>query len=89
MGVPANEIRKDCESKETMIIQGIIDVCFIEDGKYVIVDYKTDRVEQLEKLKEMYGKQLECYKLALEKITGMEVSEMILYSVHLGDEKKI
>lgn len=89
LGVPANEIRKDCESKETMIIQGIIDVCFIEDGKYVIVDYKTDRVEQLEKLKEMYGKQLECYKLALEKITGMEVSEMILYSVHLGDEIKI
>ena len=27
-----------------MIIQGIIDLCFVENDKYVIVDYKTDKV---------------------------------------------
>ena len=72
-----------------MIIQGIIDVCFIENEQYVIMDYKTDRVQNLEELKERYAKQLECYKLALEKITGKDVSEMIIYSVHLGDEISI
>ncbi len=72
-----------------MIIQGIIDVCFLEDGKYVIMDYKTDRVDNMEELKEKYAKQLECYQLALKKITGTTVSEMIIYSVYLGDEIRI
>ena len=89
LGVPAKEIKDHCESEETMIIQGIIDVCFIENGKYIIVDYKTDRVNHIEELKERYAKQLECYKLALERITGMDVSEMIIYSVHLDDEISI
>ena len=41
MGVPACEINSNTISKETMIIQGIIDLCFVENDKYVIVDYKT------------------------------------------------
>lgn len=89
LGVPAKEIKDHSNSKETMIIQGIIDVCFIENNQYVIMDYKTDKVQDLEELKERYAKQLECYKLALEKITGKDVSEMIIYSVHLGDEISI
>ena len=44
MGVPACEINSNTTSKETMIIQGIIDLCFVENDKYVIVDYKTDKV---------------------------------------------
>ncbi len=88
LGVPAKQIKKS-DSEETMIIQGIIDVCFLEDGKYVIMDYKTDRVDNMEELKEKYAKQLECYQLALKKITGTTVSEMIIYSVYLGDEIRI
>ncbi|MCI9126498.1 MAG: helicase-exonuclease AddAB subunit AddA [Eubacterium sp.] len=88
LGVPAKQIKKS-GSEETMIIQGIIDVCFLEDGRYVIMDYKTDRVDNMEELKEKYAKQLECYQLALEKITGILVSEMIIYSVYLGDEIRI
>ena len=72
-----------------MIIQGIIDVCFIEDDRYVILDYKTDNVDSMDELKHRYKKQLECYKLALEKITGKKVSEMIIYSVKLGEEMAI
>lgn len=89
LGVPANKVKDHCNSEETMIVQGIIDVCFIEDDKYVIMDYKTDKVQNLEELKEKYAKQLECYKLALKKITEKDVSEMIIYSVHLGDEISI
>ena len=74
-----------------MIIQGIIDLCFVENDKYVIVDYKTDKVDTMEGLVERYHVQLECYKLAIEQILGSEpgvnkVSEMIIYSVHLGQQ---
>lgn len=86
LGVPVNMINPESDSEETMIIQGIIDVCFIEDGKYVIADYKTDRVDELQELDERYHIQLECYKLAIEQISEMTVSEMIIYSVHLSDE---
>ena len=89
LGVPVKEIRKQYDSDETMVIQGIIDVCFVEDDKYVILDYKTDKVESMEQLRDMYKTQLECYKLALEKITKKEVSEMIIYSVTLGQEMSI
>ena len=50
MGVPACEINSNTTSKETMIIQGIIDLCFVENDKYVIVDYKTDKVDTMEEL---------------------------------------
>lgn len=88
LGVPAGEI-KDTKSRELMIIQGIIDVCFIENNKYVIMDYKTDKVDNLQELKDRYEKQLTSYKMALEKITGMDVSEMIIYSVFLGEEIRV
>lgn len=89
MGVPAKEIYSNSSSEEMMIIQGIIDVCFIENGKYVIADYKTDRVRHLEELEERYHVQLECYKKAIQQISNQDVSEMIIYSVTLGAEKTI
>ena len=69
-----------------MIVQGIIDVCFIEDGKYVLADYKTDRVQKMSELVEKYHVQLESYKQALEQISKIPVSEMIIYSIELQDE---
>ena len=71
---------------DTILIQGIIDVYFIEDGNVVIADYKTDRVKKLQELKEHYYVQLELYKQAVEQITGMKVKEKILYSVELSGE---
>ena len=71
---------------DTILIQGIIDVYFIEDGNVVIADYKTDRVKKLQELKDHYYVQLELYKQAVEQITGMKVKEKILYSVELSGE---
>lgn len=71
---------------DTVLIQGIIDAYFIEDGKIVLADYKTDRVKQAEDLVNHYFIQLELYKKAVEQIMGIEVSEKILYSVHLNEE---
>ena len=85
MGVPASKI-ENATSNETVVIQGIIDVCFIEDEKYVIADYKTDNVNTMDELKDMYHVQLECYQDALKQITKMDASELIIYSVKLDDE---
>ncbi|MBR4887858.1 MAG: PD-(D/E)XK nuclease family protein, partial [Clostridia bacterium] len=53
-------------------------------GKLWIVDFKTDRVQQVEELKDRYQKQLELYSLAVEETTGEQVAGRILYSVRLG-----
>lgn len=89
LGVKAGEINQQSNSEETMIVQGIIDVCFEEDGEFVIVDYKTDKVGTMKELVDRYRVQLECYKLAIERISKIHVKEMIIYSVTLGDELEI
>lgn len=70
---------------ENMILQGIID-CFFkkEDGTYVLLDYKTDTLktgsdEEIKRIKDRYKKQLELYSRAIERLTGVEVSESYLY----------
>ncbi len=88
MGLPASEIYDIAESKETVLVQGIIDVFFEEEDGIVLVDYKTDRVYPGEEeiLKDRYRAQLECYKQAIEKTHEKPVKEMILYSFALDKE---
>ena len=71
-------------AKETVVLQGAVDCMFEEEGKLWIVDFKTDRVQQVEELKDRYQKQLELYSLAVEETTGEQVAGRILYSVRLG-----
>lgn len=82
----ANEVDEKYPADESIVIQGIIDAFFIEDGKIIIMDYKTDKVFKGERLVELYHKQLELYAGALTQITGKEVAECIIYSVTLGEE---
>ena len=67
-----------------MLIQGIIDAFFIEDGQIIVVDYKTDRVRTGEELWNRYAEQLKYYEEALGKLMGLPVGEKILYSSSLG-----
>ena len=67
-------------SFDGLLIQGIIDAYFIEDDKIVIVDYKTDRVDDPKELSDRYHVQLEYYARALSAMTGREISELIIYS---------
>lgn len=76
------------QNGDIILIQGIIDVYFIEDGKVVIADYKTDNIRKKQELKNHYYVQLELYGQAVEQITGLEVREKILYSVKLSQEEK-
>ena len=56
---------------------------FEEDEKLVLLDYKTDGQITEEQLKKRYWRQFELYRIALEQITGKEVSEMYLWSFSL------
>lgn len=82
------QIKKEL-SDEKVILQGAVDLAFEENGKLVIVDYKTDRVKDTELLAEEYRKQLQLYKNAMEQSTGLEVSSCLIYSLVLGKETEV
>ena len=69
---------------EALIVQGIADCVFEENGGLVIVDYKTDRVSDAAALAEHYAGQLRIYACALERTLGLPVTECLLYSFSLG-----
>ncbi len=90
--VPATTIDTTLDnrfSNEQIIIQGAIDVCFIEKDGIVILDFKTDRVDEPSALSEAYGMQLSIYALAAEKIFNLPVKEKVIYSFNLGKTVKI
>ena len=85
-------------SEDNILVQGIIDLYYINKaGELILVDYKTDYVDQGEehKLTEKYEKQLQIYQKALEQATGKKVTQKYIYSVYLnktlilGTEQKI
>ncbi len=87
----AKEIYEQAED-ETILVQGIIDLYGItEDDKIILVDYKTDFVEngKEELLVKKYYSQLKIYKEALEEAFGKEVVEVYIYSLYLNKEIKI
>lgn len=70
--------------EENTLLQGVIDCAFQENGSWVLVDYKTDRIQDEEAFVQRYAMQLEWYAKALERITGKGVKEMWLYALGLG-----
>lgn len=88
LGVQSGQIYGD-DSKEILVVQGIIDVCFEEDGSFVVVDYKTDRVRSMNELQERYHAQLEYYAQALAQVLQKPVKEKIIYSFALHEERSI
>lgn len=75
---------KGVKTDAKVIIQGAIDLAFVENGQLIIVDYKTDRVRDIGKLATLYSKQLELYKEAMTQATELPVKECIICSVHLN-----
>lgn len=84
LNIDSNEIYEGTDEK--ILVQGVIDLYFIsKDDKLVLVDYKTDYVENDEQeLVEKYKKQLELYKLALEKALNKKVDNTYIYSTYLN-----
>ena len=88
INIPAKEIYKE-EIEEKILIQGIIDLYYInENDEIILVDYKTDYVEKgkEQELIEKYKKQLDLYCKAIEEANKKQVSKIYIYSVYLGRE---
>ncbi len=83
LGIPAKRLKNEFPEEETVLIQGIIDVFWEEDGELVLLDYKTDRIDVMEALWNRYATQIEYYKEAMEHIMALPVKAGILYSFHL------
>ena len=67
------------------MLQGIIDLLFEdESGKWILIDYKTDRDNDPEHARERYQLQLDLYSEAVEEIMHEKVSEKFLYMLHGG-----
>ena len=70
-----------CLRDRGMLIQGIMDCAFLEDGGWIVLDYKTDRIMDEDAFVEEYRPQLAWYTAALEQLTGKTVRESWLYSL--------
>ena len=75
-----------------MLVQGVIDCCFEENGRMIVIDYKSNFIRpgrqhqaELERIKDEYKVQIELYSEAIEKGTGMRVGEAYLYLFASGE----
>lgn len=83
------DLDKDVYGDEMLRLQGIIDCFFEDEDGVVLIDYKTDYVEEgkEEKILERYKVQIDLYSQTLERILGKKVDEKYLYL--FGVEKDI
>ncbi len=88
IGFPADQIYDLAELEaidDTIIVQGIVDGYFVEDGEIVVMDYKTDACDE-ETLIGRYKAQLDYYAQTLSKLRALPVKEKIMYSFKMEKE---
>jgi ATP-dependent helicase/nuclease subunit A len=82
-------------SGEKIIIQGTIDCYFEEEGKYILLDYKSNFIgdpedeHEIEQMALEYRPQLSLYREALERIRKIKVDETYLYLFSIGKAIRI
>jgi ATP-dependent helicase/nuclease subunit A len=84
----ARDVYCDVDSDKKMLVQGIIDLCFKENGYWVLVDYKTNTINEVRTAESWlihYTAQIETYKKALESLTGTGVREAGIYFLSKKD----
>ena len=87
--IPAKQIY-GTDTEDSILVQGIIDLYYInQKDELVLVDYKTDYVENQDELITKYKTQLDLYKTALEEALNKKVSKKYIYSTYLDKEIKI
>ena len=79
------------DADDSVLLQGVVDCFFEEDGELVVVDFKTDHVlrAQLDERAEHYRPQLEAYSMALTRVMGKKVKEKVLYFFSAGEEVRL
>ena len=87
--ISASKVKEDISKEsysEEVRLQGVIDLFFELDGEIILVDYKTDYVEDNieEEMNRRYKIQLDYYSDAIKKITGKVVNKRYLYLFYIG-----
>ena len=84
---PASEFDARADAEDTVLLQGVVDCFFEEDGGLIVLDFKTDRLTPAETAEraEYYRPQLEAYAAALERIMQKPVREKVLYFFTTGE----
>ena len=87
----SNEIRREVDFTMKMdphsptMVQGIIDCVFRENGEWILIDYKTDRDTSPETFIPRHEMQMNWYREAIERLTGIRVKEMWLFALKAGE----
>lgn len=58
------------------LLEGVIDLAFVENGQWVVVDFKTDADASVRRAQ--YERQLQWYAFALEQLTSMPTRGVLL-----------
>ena len=89
--VPAQDYYPALEGGDEILLQGVVDLFAIKDGRITVVDFKTDRVTEqtLPERVAYYKPQLEAYSTALERIWEMPVARRVLYFFRLGQAVEV
>lgn len=88
MGLPDETRQASVDEEATIVLQGMADVVFLEQGDYFILDYKTDHAGA-EELRNRYAKQLALYARAVEQIFHAPVAACYLYGFAEGNLVKL
>ncbi|MFZ5943114.1 MAG: helicase-exonuclease AddAB subunit AddA [Bacillota bacterium] len=74
------------DTSDKVLLQGVIDCMWYEDGGWVLIDYKSDQIkdEDLSGFIDRYSGQINLYTRAVETITKEKVKERYLYLFSLG-----
>ena len=83
INIPAKDVYDDAND-EMILVQGIIDLYYINDkNELILVDYKTDYIPKGKtvNLEEKYRVQLDLYKKALENSLKRKVDKAMIYAL--------
>ena len=83
--------KEEIDYDESIMLRGIIDAYFEENEEIVLLDYKTDFVneENREEVINRYRKQLEIYAKVIEEITDKKVKEQYIYLFGVDESVRI
>lgn len=83
--IPASLTELTDNDRTMLVLQGAVDLIIVKNGKLTVVDYKTDRVKDVNELIPRYEKQLTLYRSAVSRCFELPVDRCLIYSVYLGE----
>lgn len=69
--------------EKNQVVHGFMDLVIYKEDEVIIVDFKTDAVDNEKKLIDLYAIQLQAYKKAMKKLTNVPIN-MYIYAFSLS-----